>query len=695
MRHFSLSWLLALMVFFGGCAERDDSGTVSSLATMQGQTPLHNAAWCGDVDEAKRLLRAGADVNAVNDEGNTPLIYATVIPDNGPMIELLLSHGADPNIVNGENLTALMTTLGYNKFDTLNESVIPSMLKAKAGVNVRDEIGRGPLNLACENASPDTVSLLIDAGADVNQPAEDGWTPLHYAACREDPEFVPLLLKGGARVDSKDNTGRDPLSFACEYAPGETVSLLAKKGVGVNLADEDGWTPLHYAAARGEVDIVTRLLDAGAKLDARTKKDESVLFTAVDWSSPDVVEQLKDHRTLEPSWNDLHWAAITGEPDDVKKALDAGSDINARDAYGRTALLWATLYTNFDVVKFLLETDADPSLADNDGYCPLFVPASASIELMKLFKDNGADLNATDNEGWTALFHAANYGEKRHVAWLVEQGLDMNHRDKQGRTVLHHLAEEGDSWKIEFLLEKGANWFIRDNEGNVPSDLAGEDTLQFIDFKPGTFNELEATTERVLAARANNSLKKYDPADATSPREAIRRMVRALERGDRDEFLASLIVNDSTTPALSATIDLTEASLKLRQSVIDEFGKEGWTTFQTNDKHASVTYFLLDESIVDDVFVKEVDADTAECTVPSLATAGPLRVRRIDGLWKVDSVSLFAPGTKLGSTAKLFRDDIAAIKKATKELHEKEMPDSGMTVEEFDERTCELFTEGL
>jgi len=84
-----------------------------------GDTPLHSAAACGDVDVSRLLLKRGADVNAENDEGSTPLHRASEVSSTGnsEIVRLLLNHGADVLVRTLSGKTASEVALDADKHE--------------------------------------------------------------------------------------------------------------------------------------------------------------------------------------------------------------------------------------------------------------------------------------------------------------------------------------------------------------------------------------------------------------------------------------------------------------------------------------------------------------------------------------------------------------------------------------------------
>jgi ankyrin repeat protein len=239
-----------------------------------GLTPLVFAAREGDVESARVLLDAGADVNQTTEYGWTPLLVATN-NRNYKLGALLLERGANPSLAN------------------------------KGGWN--------PLYLATDNRNieggdypvpkPDMdhleyIKLLLDKGADVNARVkentlsrtiftmqwffEPGATAFVRAAQSSDTALMKLLLAHKADPKIPTDFGDTALTVAggigwvegvtYERSPKENleaVRMLLDLGLDPNAANKDGRTPLMGAAHKGRNDVILLLLDRGAKLETK------------------------------------------------------------------------------------------------------------------------------------------------------------------------------------------------------------------------------------------------------------------------------------------------------------------------------------------------------------------------------------------------------------------------------------------
>ena len=141
-----------------------------------------------------KLIEAGADVNARDAEGNTPLILASFYA-SPRCVELLLEKGADPNAANRAGVTALIrAATDYEKTRLLVDA------GAKVGVRTAD-LGNTPLILAARRAGNSrTVRLLLERGAGATERNNAGISPIMSGAASGDLETVRLLLDAGAKA---------------------------------------------------------------------------------------------------------------------------------------------------------------------------------------------------------------------------------------------------------------------------------------------------------------------------------------------------------------------------------------------------------------------------------------------------------------------------------------------------------------
>ncbi len=105
----------------------------------------------------------------------------------------------------------------------------------------------------------------------------------------------------------------------------------------------------------------------------------------------------------------------------IEYLLDNGADINAKNNYGWTALIWASRNGHKDIVKLLLDNNADINVQHNNGFKALiWASVNGYEDIVKLLLDNSANINAKDKNGYTALIWASVNGHKDMVQLLLD-----------------------------------------------------------------------------------------------------------------------------------------------------------------------------------------------------------------------------------------------------------------------------------
>lgn len=146
-------------------------------------------------------------------------------------------------------------------------------------------------------------------------------------------------------------------------------------------------------------------------------------------------------------------AALNGDLNIVKKAIQSGLDINATDKDGHTALIFAAYNGHSKVVNYLIENGAFVNLANINNRTALMLASSGPfIETVEILLNADADPDIADNvENFTALMFAAAEGQLDVVKILINNGADKTLKDTDGDTAFDFAVENGHSEVVAFL----------------------------------------------------------------------------------------------------------------------------------------------------------------------------------------------------------------------------------------------------
>lgn len=504
-----------------------DGGDVN-VGQPDGATPLHWAAYHGDVEMAKLLLVAGADPSAANRNGSTPMWLAAKQGD-AAMIETLLAAGADANEALSLGRRPLMLAARSGRVDAVRV-----LLEHGADPNAReDERGTTALMQAADQGHADVMAVLVEHGADVAAVSKPVFRGGRTAALgnSEDPRdavrrqviailceeespdlgaLQELVRESTAQVwtDLVESEPELPLESICGKVQRGALGFVTTNGGdrGQQEREPDGGelTALVYAARTGSIDAARVLLEAGADVNQVTRYGWSPLLAATQNRNYRMGKFLIEHGAdvniaNKGGWTNLYLATDnrnleggdypTREPDMdhlayIRLLLEAGADPNARlkestetrtvftnqwlDEDGATAFLRASQSGDITLMKLLLEYGADPHINTRLGVTPLAVAAGI---------------------GWVEGVTSEHSTEEtiEAVKLLLDLGVDPNYQADTGRVALHGAAHKGATEVVRILVEAGARMDVRDfgNTDNRGSPELASHTWLPIDYADG------------------------------------------------------------------------------------------------------------------------------------------------------------------------------------------------------------------
>jgi len=322
------------------------------------------------------------------------------------------------------------------------------------------------------SATPRSIREALERGADVNDPGPRGVTPIIHAAanCR-DVEVIETLLDAGARIDPCPRSDVSVVVSAARNPNPEILRLLLARGADLNACGLMGDSPLMQMIAFGApLHAIETLVDAGARLDTRSKRGWTAMHLAVDRRAGDgVLAQLLcaggDVNIAGPGGVSPLSSALRANRDaaDIALLLAAGAQVNGACDEGFTPLHHAAeRATDPLVIRMLVEAGADTSATESGaGDTPCFrgVRANTSPEVVRELVRTCGGIARRDGRGMTLLHAAAaNNPSGRIIEVLLKEGADIDARNWSDATPLHCAANTNSSLEtLDALLSAGAD----------------------------------------------------------------------------------------------------------------------------------------------------------------------------------------------------------------------------------------------
>ncbi|KAK9878707.1 hypothetical protein WA026_023498 [Henosepilachna vigintioctopunctata] len=186
--------------------------------TVGNWSDLHYAVYSENLSRIHRLMENGADIDARNDDGETPLHYACF--SNSDCIEAILKYNPSMNLTERSNrLTPLIIFVTFSEHRT---STLKLMLEKGADPNLSQINGDTPLHILAKVEDHQRERAvryaleLIKFKADVNAQNNYGDTPLHSAIRAGFTELTRILLNNGAQLKSRNFSWQNPIHFVVD-----------------------------------------------------------------------------------------------------------------------------------------------------------------------------------------------------------------------------------------------------------------------------------------------------------------------------------------------------------------------------------------------------------------------------------------------------------------------------------------------
>jgi ankyrin repeat protein len=466
-----------------------------------------------DGEALRILVEAGADINVVDDRGDT-------VRDHFQHEWEGYDPSEDADDMDDEEIEhAKMHGRRIDAFGALLET-----LGAEPGPGQqRDQPG----DLLDQQFADVSVDQLAKAVANV-PPSID---LLRYAVHRG---AVALVRQLSAVVPVSELAGTD-LSEVARLGPTAMLEALLDLGRSPHAPDEHGLTPVHEAASfhlhGGAADRIRLLLSRSVDVDDRSHgvdhddryaRGWTPLMRALaagtvrevgpgdywgDASNPSVVDALLVHgadpaAVADSGYSVLHAACVAGRLDIVEQAQAAGCDVKAITQYGRTPLHEAARRGQLHLVDWLLGRQVAVDIQDVEGSTPLHLAISGQhVEVVRRLLPLTPHLR--DVGGRTPLLLAAECGLNLLFPDILEAGADVRDRDHQRRGVLHFVATNSAHRHIGTMLSFMEPAAVADNEQKMlQASLAGVRLLIDQGAEPGATDFDGQTALHVAASQS-------------------------------------------------------------------------------------------------------------------------------------------------------------------------------------------------
>jgi len=452
------------------------------------------------------LLKESPQLNSKFPSGETPLTLAASL-GNKEIVLLLLNNLADPEQKNSNGSTALLTAMDNKKYNAVN-----ALLLWDADVSATDSDGETALFKAIEDDNTELVKKLINIGSEISGKDADENSIYHIAVRKKNIEVLNLLQPSANELKLENANDETPLSLALLS---NDIELLKSLTAQIDLTDfqyQEG-TLLHYAVKEGKKELVEYLVNRNNSLiGLKDNQNRTALEIGLERPKSLIHMEIAEYLILqgspEPKASELYYFFRVVDRNNGNLDFGGGSralhlaaesnhlgtaklllrsypiNIDIRDEYGSTPLLYAIKRGHESMAELLLEEGASVNIQDSNGLGPVHyaIRLENGIQLCKMLSEYGMSFLHQDNLGNTALHIAIQYnlGDDK-IRYLLENGTDPNVRNKQGNTPLLEAIMREQKGSITLL--RGVSDLFAQNQQNLsPVSVILSMDLEWVDW---------------------------------------------------------------------------------------------------------------------------------------------------------------------------------------------------------------------
>ena len=394
-----------------------NEGDVSSLWLAHSAHDLSEALGCQrniyspNVNASRLLLLSGASAHFTTGHlHNSPVLTVFAEQGNEEMVALLLDFGADPDARNSEGITPLMFAASRGHLE-----IVRMLMEAGAAINKSDRHDQSALVFAAQSGHLHIVEYLVSYD----------WPTGSFSAGGE-PSFAPSDL-------TLAEATQQALIAAAAHGRFQVVEyLLDMPEVDVNASETlKGETALCAAAASGQRRCCEILLRRGAQMTAANLKDVPPLHIATKQGHWSVVDLLAVEKEVVEQRDGagktaLMFAAAEGHLGLVELLLSRGTELENTDKEGMTSLGWACLKGQSGAAELLIAKGANINHADKNGRSPLDLAAyKGDSDIVQMLLESGAVMEHVDINGMRPLDRAIGCRNAMAVQCFLKKGAKL------------------------------------------------------------------------------------------------------------------------------------------------------------------------------------------------------------------------------------------------------------------------------
>ena len=313
--------------------------SVLEASDRAGFKPIHTAAYHGMANMVTILLASGAEIEAKNNIGGTPLHVALHSDRFAEIGKILLSNGADPGAADAQGMTPLHRAAFAGNVDMIR-MLVTAGAKRRSTYN---HLGDLPIHTAVRKGHVPAIEALVTEGTDLEATTSFGDTLLHIAVLTNQCQVVEYLFQKEVNANPWSQSAPAKLDDHGRMVYSNVLSRKARR------YQTHSTTPLHFACFAGNYEMAVLLLDHLALVNAATADGKSALMLAVESDDTNLVYLLLargakvDTRLPDSLLTVMHLASQKGNLETLRILYQHGASIDIRTSDTNSPLDYALL----------------------------------------------------------------------------------------------------------------------------------------------------------------------------------------------------------------------------------------------------------------------------------------------------------------------------------------------------------------
>ena len=281
----------------------------------------------GLVTEIDRLIELGANVNAYNENGATPLIFA--VTNNKPeSVRALLKHSPHLDDITSNSESALLIAVKDNYTE-----IAEILIRAGAEIDFTDYYGNTPLHYASLYGYLDMADILLYYDAPVDEKSDEGITPLHAATWAGNIDIADLLIQNGANMEARDKEGYTPFLIAASFGDTIFMDMFYKFGVDIFTRNIYNHNALTLATAFGHKEAVKYLLEKSNRWQAADSLGYDPYKIASKYRRKEIIGILEKYNIPGKAKHGFDQVALSGSAKFAKHDFYTGISASFKEPY--------------------------------------------------------------------------------------------------------------------------------------------------------------------------------------------------------------------------------------------------------------------------------------------------------------------------------------------------------------------------